>query len=90
MKMLLSTTMALGILLMFGANHPVEAKSHFSFYLGGPNYVAPPYYVAPQPYYYAEPHYYVAPQPYYYVEPQHCYRVYEYTPYGRVYHTECY
>lgn len=81
MKTLLKTALTLSV-LMLGANHTVEARSHFSLYLGGPSYVAP-YYVAPQyyvepyyevpTYYYAPRPYYVAPQPYYYAPRRYYY-----------------
>lgn len=83
MKKLLTAAIVFGAFLSIGSSQNAEARAHFSFYFGGPAYVAPPYYV--------ERPYYVDPYPYYYVAPApRCYRVYEYTPFGPVYHTECY
>lgn len=91
MKIFLKTTMALSALLIYGSSQCAEARSHFSFYLGGPAYVVPQpyYYVDPQPYYYVppRPYYYVAPQPYYVAPQPQCYQYYDY--YGRPY-TKCY
>lgn len=84
MKTLLTLSLAFGFVLMSGTMQKAEARSHFSFYLGGPSYVAPPpppYYVAPQPYYVVPQPYYVAPQPYY-VAPHRYYH----GPYGHTYY----
>ena len=89
MRKILTVGTALGFLMVLGSPQNAEARTYFSLQLGGPTYVAPPYYVAPQPYYVAPPTY-VVPQYYYAVPQRHCYRVPEYTPWGVVYHTECY
>ncbi|MBA3813921.1 MAG: hypothetical protein H0X26_05470 [Alphaproteobacteria bacterium] len=88
MKSILMGTVALGIFLSLGANQPAEAKSRFSFYLGGgPTYVTPQPYYAPPAYYVPQP-YYVAPRAHYVVpQYQNCYPVYD--AWGRVY-TQCY
>lgn len=90
MKRLVSTTVALGVLLTLGAGQNAEARSHFSFNIG----VVPEYYVAPTYYepvyspYYVAPHY-VVPQGYYYEAPQ-CYQAfYGYGPFGPIYRTVC-
>jgi len=91
MKKFLTTLALFGVIFTFGAHQNADARSSFSFYLGGggPTYYEPsPYYV--EPYYVALPRYYVAPR-YQVVPQQRCYQVFDgYTPFGPSYHTECY
>lgn len=94
MSKLLTLSIPFNAFFILNATHNAKAKTHSSFYFGEeptpyPYYEAPTYYVTP-PYYLAPvaprcvvPHYYVTPQ-------QYCYQVYEYTPFGRVSHMECY